>query len=300
MASSTPRGRANWRRPMSNFSTRCGAGDHRQEFLPSGASRVRRQGDLARLPKIELFTVDKLLGAGRNAEKTLRRRRRFRRESKSKSRPSEPHSAIERTGPGRERWASKSLALHGADVLPGFSLTFGYTLVYLSLIVLFPLSVLVWRASGLGFGAFTPRDRAARRRPACAHLLDLASGGGDRRGVRPHRRLGVDSIRVSGPPLPRRRGRSAFALRRRSPAFRSPRSMRPTACSARRWRRSDQGGVHAPWNSGGADLRWSAFHRAQVQPIIGNRVELEEASRRWARRARRPSARAAAALARLF
>ena len=36
-------------------------------------------------------------------------------------------------------------------VLPGFAPAFGYTLLYLSLIVLLPLSVLVWRASGLGF-----------------------------------------------------------------------------------------------------------------------------------------------------
>jgi len=38
-----------------------------------------------------------------------------------------------------------------ASVLPGFGPAFGFTLLYLSLVVLFPLSVLVWRASGLGF-----------------------------------------------------------------------------------------------------------------------------------------------------
>jgi sulfate transport system permease protein len=35
------------------------------------------------------------------------------------------------------------------SVIPGFSLTFGYTLAYLSLIVLFPLAVLIWRSSSL-------------------------------------------------------------------------------------------------------------------------------------------------------
>ncbi|HTO80001.1 MAG TPA: molybdate ABC transporter permease subunit, partial [Methylocystis sp.] len=37
------------------------------------------------------------------------------------------------------------------SVLPGFAPAFGYTLIYLGLIVLAPLSALVWRASGLGF-----------------------------------------------------------------------------------------------------------------------------------------------------
>jgi sulfate transport system permease protein len=36
------------------------------------------------------------------------------------------------------------------SVIPGFRLTFGYTLFYLSLIVLFPLATLIWRASDLG------------------------------------------------------------------------------------------------------------------------------------------------------
>ncbi|ARN83778.1 sulfate ABC transporter permease subunit CysT [Methylocystis bryophila] len=38
------------------------------------------------------------------------------------------------------------------SVLPGFAPAFGFTLLYLGLIVLLPLSALVWRASGLGFG----------------------------------------------------------------------------------------------------------------------------------------------------
>jgi sulfate transport system permease protein len=37
------------------------------------------------------------------------------------------------------------------SVLPGFAPAFGYTLIYLSLVVLLPLSVLVWRTTGLGF-----------------------------------------------------------------------------------------------------------------------------------------------------
>ncbi|SKA07303.1 sulfate transport system permease protein [Enhydrobacter aerosaccus] len=52
--------------------------------------------------------------------------------------------------------------------LPGFGLTFGFALTYLSLIVLIPLAVLVWRASGLGLDgiwrvATEPRVLAALR-----------------------------------------------------------------------------------------------------------------------------------------
>ena len=52
------------------------------------------------------------------------------------------------------------------SALPGFGITLGFTVTYLSLIVLVPLAVLVWRASGLGLGgiwkvATTPRVTAA-------------------------------------------------------------------------------------------------------------------------------------------
>ena len=52
------------------------------------------------------------------------------------------------------------------SVLPGFGITFGFAVTYLSLIVLIPLAVLVWRASELGIDgiwrvATTPRVLAA-------------------------------------------------------------------------------------------------------------------------------------------
>ena len=54
------------------------------------------------------------------------------------------------------------------SVIPGFGITFGYTLFYLSLIVLFPLGTLLWRSSELGFSglyavASEPRVAAALR-----------------------------------------------------------------------------------------------------------------------------------------
>jgi sulfate transport system permease protein len=57
-------------------------------------------------------------------------------------------------------------AFRKPSALPGFGLTFGFAVTYLSLIVLLPLAVLVWRASELGFSgiwevATTPRVAAA-------------------------------------------------------------------------------------------------------------------------------------------
>src|SRR5215475_1241479 len=52
------------------------------------------------------------------------------------------------------------------SALPGFGLTLGFAVTYLSLIVLIPLAVLVWRAGTLGLDgiwrvATTPRVLAA-------------------------------------------------------------------------------------------------------------------------------------------
>ncbi|HEY8066083.1 MAG TPA: sulfate ABC transporter permease subunit CysT [Methylosinus sp.] len=54
------------------------------------------------------------------------------------------------------------------SVIPGFKATFGFTIFYLSLVVLFPLSLLILRASELGFAglygiAVEPRVAAALR-----------------------------------------------------------------------------------------------------------------------------------------
>jgi sulfate/thiosulfate transport system permease protein len=59
-------------------------------------------------------------------------------------------------------------ALVSPSALPGFGLTLGYTLLYLSLIVLIPLAALLQRAAGLGIGgiiaiAFEPQVAAALR-----------------------------------------------------------------------------------------------------------------------------------------
>jgi sulfate/thiosulfate transport system permease protein len=66
----------------------------------------------------------------------------------------------------RPNATSRSQLWFKRRVLPGFGLTLGFTLIYLSLIVLIPLSSAFLKASGLGWGAFfravsTPRVLAA-------------------------------------------------------------------------------------------------------------------------------------------
>lgn len=39
-------------------------------------------------------------------------------------------------------------------VLPGFSLTLGYTWIYLAILVLIPLSMLIWKTAGMGWPEF--------------------------------------------------------------------------------------------------------------------------------------------------
>jgi len=57
--------------------------------------------------------------------------------------------------PSPARAARNARRLVAPSVLPGFGLTFGYTLFYLGLIVLFPLATLLWRASDLGLSGLT-------------------------------------------------------------------------------------------------------------------------------------------------
>src|SRR5271165_3784708 len=65
-------------------------------------------------------------------------------------------------------------------VLPGFGLTLGYTMVYLSFIVLIPLSAVFIRSFGLGWGHFwqvvmTPRVLASLRLSFGASLIAALS-----------------------------------------------------------------------------------------------------------------------------
>lgn len=50
--------------------------------------------------------------------------------------------------------AALSLPLRKKSVIPGFGMTLGFTLTYLSLIVLIPLAALIWKSAGLGWHDF--------------------------------------------------------------------------------------------------------------------------------------------------
>src|SRR5262245_26323052 len=69
---------------------------------------------------------------------------------------------------------------HG--VLPGFGLALGFTLVYLSLVVLVPLSTLFWKSAGLGWAGFqaavtAPRVVASYKLTFGASLVAAAVNG---------------------------------------------------------------------------------------------------------------------------
>ena len=62
-----------------------------------------------------------------------------------------------------------------AGVLPGFKLSLGYTLTYLSLIVLIPLAALAWKSAAVGWGTFVETVTAPRAL-ATYRLTFLAAG----------------------------------------------------------------------------------------------------------------------------
>ncbi len=69
---------------------------------------------------------------------------------------------------------ARGLALKRPSAIPGFGLALGFTLTYLSLIVLIPLAALVLKAATLGFSGFWDVvTGAAYSRGAAAQLLHV-------------------------------------------------------------------------------------------------------------------------------
>ena len=80
---------------------------------------------------------------------------------------------------------SKGIAIRGRRTLPGFGLTMGYSVLYLSLVVLIPLTALIFNSTGLTWAAMVevatnPRVLAAFRvsllTAGAAALIDLFLG----------------------------------------------------------------------------------------------------------------------------
>ena len=93
-------------------------------------------------------------------------------------------------------------------VLPGFNLTLGYTVFYLCLVVLIPLSALIWNAFGQTaeqfWGAVTVATRHGVVPPDVRRVL---SRGACQSGLRAVAGLGTGALPVSRPEIHRRHGR---------------------------------------------------------------------------------------------
>ena len=132
-------------------------------YRPQNLAILTKNSD--KFPKLELFTLAQIAGDWKRAQKThfddggvLRSNLPSEMTSLTEQAPlSEPHKG------GRG-----TLKLRTRGVLPGFGLSMGYTVLYLSVLVLIPLSALFLKASALGPQQFWevvthPRALAAYR-----------------------------------------------------------------------------------------------------------------------------------------
>ena len=93
------------------------------------------------------------------------------------------------------------------SVLPGFDLALGFTLLYLSFIVLVPLSAAFLKTFTMTWPAFW--DAVTAPRVVASYRLTFGASFAAalrQRGLRPHRLLGAGALRLPGAP-PRRRAR---------------------------------------------------------------------------------------------
>ena len=106
---------------------------------------------------------------------------------------------------------ARGLALKRPSAIPGFGLALGFTLTYLSLIVLIPLAALVLKSASLGFAGFwevvTGAAHPCRAPLELPHLLVCRDGECLFR--RDHR-LGAGSLSLPGPAPVRRLRRSSL------------------------------------------------------------------------------------------
>ena len=85
------------------------------------------------------------------------------------------------------------------NVLPGFGLTLGFTLAYLGIVVLIPISTIFFKTFTLTWPQFWAASRKSadhRGLPAELRRIDCRSVG--QLGVRVHRGVEPGSLRISG------------------------------------------------------------------------------------------------------
>jgi sulfate transport system permease protein len=167
------------------------------------------------------------------------------------------------------------------SVLPGFGLGLGYTLLYLSLIVLIPLSALLFKTSTMSWADFyatvtSPRVMASYQLTFGASLigalLNLVFGILVAwvlvRYSFPGKRL-IDALVDLPFALP-----TAVAGIALTADLRAKRLVRIAAGTARH-----QGGVHAAGRGGGDDLHRLPFVVRTLQPVLEDlEIEVEEAA----------------------
>ncbi len=158
-----------------------------------------------------------------------------------------------------------------ARVLPGFGLSLGYTIVYLSLIVLIPLSAVFIKSAQLDVARLRRhRHRTARHGKLPAHVRRVACGSPRQLRLRAARRMGARALSFSGKPPGGRAGRPAVR-----PAYCGGRHCADGALHGQRLDRfaadadGHQGRLHAARRDGRADLHRPALRRAHRAAGLG-------------------------------
>ncbi len=91
------------------------------------------------------------------------------------------------------------MELKRRSILPGFGLTMGYTLIYLSLIVLIPLSTIFLKTAELAWTQFWSIVTAPRVVAAYRLSIGASAAGALINSTSDSRRLGAGALRVSRP-----------------------------------------------------------------------------------------------------
>ena len=231
--------------------------------------------DLAQLPEIKLFTIEDLQGSWDEIQK-----RNF--DAGGLFDRSEPAPGAEARRPWSRRRAAGRWTFRRPSVIPGFGISFGYTLAYLGLIVLLPLAGLVVKASGLGLsGILAGRHRSAGGERAPAQLRRLGAGGARRLRVRLAGGLGADPLPLPGPQARRRAVDLPFALPTAVAGIALASLYAPNGLARRAARAGSAS--RSPTRRSASSSRWcsSACRSwcARVQPLIAEiDSEIEEAS----------------------
>src|SRR6185436_16141160 len=87
----------------------------------------------------------------------------------------------------------------GGSVLPGFGLSLGFTLLYLGLLILIPLSTVFLKTATMTWSDFWQTVSGARALAAYRLSLRRFRRGVDQRRLRPARRLGARTLQLPRP-----------------------------------------------------------------------------------------------------